>query len=253
VNDTLFPLVSVVIPVKNGARFISDAIESVLRQDYWPVEIIVVDGQSTDNTPEVVKQYESVKYILQENDPGIASARNLGIDSSRGEFIAFISSDDYWEKAKLRLQVRSLVEHPEFQYSITRVRFFLEPGSEIPRGFKRELLESDYVGPMPETLFARKSLFQRIGKFDTTLSLLEDNDWFARAKDSNIPMCVIDQVLVHKRVHQSNISTAPENGPIITREFLKVMKQSIDRKRKSANSGNDNCPGEKMADTVPPL
>ena len=231
-NDSENPLVSVIIPVKNGGKFLSTAIESVLYQDYEPVEIIVVDGQSADNTPEVVKHYASVRYIVQKNDPGIAAARNIGIEHSRGEFIAFISSDDYWEKEKLRLQARCLVENANVQYNITKVHFFLQPGSEIPPGFKTNLLNGDVPGPMPETLLARKSLFQFLGGFDPALSLLEDADWFARANDFRVPMCVIEKTLVHKRVHQSNISTDPENGPAIRNEFLEVMRRTIDRKRK---------------------
>jgi glycosyltransferase involved in cell wall biosynthesis len=239
-NDTGNPLVSVIIPVKNGGRFLSQAIESVLAQDYEPIELLVVDGRSTDNTPEVARQYESVRYILQEGDPGIAAARNLGIAESRGEFIAFISSDDYWDIEKLRLQVQRFVEEPELQYCITKVHFFLQPGSNIPRGFKPELLNNDFVGPMPESLLARKSLFQEIGGFDTSLSLLEDTDWFVRANDLHISKSVVDKALVNKRVHDSNISTDSGNGRAITSEFTKVMRWSIDRKRKSAVSQNNN-------------
>ncbi len=221
-----------IIPVKNGGRYLAEAIESVLDQDYRHIELIVVDGRSTDNTAEIARSYDRVQYILQTDDPGIAAARNIGIEASYGEFIAFISSDDYWEKEKITVQVQHFINHPEIQYSITKVRFFLQPGSEIPRGFKPELLKKEVVGPMPETLLARKSLFQHVGFFDTNLSLLEDTDWFSRAKDSGVPMRVIDQVLLNKRVHQKNISTTPGNGRVINEEFVKVMKRAIDRKRK---------------------
>jgi glycosyltransferase involved in cell wall biosynthesis len=233
-DDDATPLISVIVPVKNGGRYIAETIESVLHQDYERVEIIVVDERSTDDTAQLVQRYSGVRYVLQEGAPGIAASRNLGIDVSRGEFIAFISSDDFWVPRKLRLQAEMLCEQPDVQYVLTRVKFFLQEGQEIPDGFRRELLEGDYVGPMPETLLARRSLFDRIGRFDSSLTLLEDSDWFLRAKDAKIPMGIVDQVLLHKRVHRSNISLLPSNKSLIRSEFLRMMKLSIDRKRSSS-------------------
>ena len=228
------PLVSVIIPVKDGERFLAQAVNSVLGQDYEPLEIIIVDGQSVDKTAEIAKSFEAVRYISQV-DRGIADAWNVGIDAASGEFVAFLSHDDLWTPDKLSVQVNYMHSHPEFQYTITMVRFFLEPGYDIPPGFRKELLEGYHVGRIMETLVAHKAVFDGIGGFNPDLSSAEDVDWFARANDKNIPMAIIPAVLLHKRVHDTNLSM---NIPTNNRDLLKALQKSIVRKREREATGD---------------
>lgn len=225
------PLVSVIIPVKNGERFLAQAINSVLEQDYRPLEIVVVDGQSTDDTARIAQSFELVRYIYQSGELGLGRARNLGIKAARGELIAFINCDDLWAPNKLGAQVDYLARHPEIQYTITRAKFFLEPGCAIPPGFRSELFEGDYVALMPEALVARKSVFDVIGRFDLQLTICDDADWFARAKDKNVTMAVIPEVLVFRRIHDTNLACLTSSAPVLNSEILKMLKRSINRKR----------------------
>lgn len=117
------PLVSVIMAVKNGERFLAEAIESVLSQTYEPYEIIVVDGQSTDRTEKIAKSYKPVRYIRQ-TGKGVADAYNVGIDAARGEFVAFLSHDDLWAPNKLSVQVDYLIGQPEIQYTVAKAKFF---------------------------------------------------------------------------------------------------------------------------------
>ena len=221
------PLVSVVIPVRNGERFLPFALDSVLAQEYRPLETIVIDGSSTDRTADVARSFAHVR-LHNQTGKGIANAWNDGIAAAKGEFVAFLSHDDLWTPDKLRMQVQYLLDHPDIQYVIARVKFFLEPGFHIPAGFRKELLQQDRVGRIMETLVARKSLFDAVGKFNPQLSTAEDVDWFVRAHDCGIPMAIIPKVLLHKRIHDANISlNVPENN----RNLLQALKQSIDRKR----------------------
>ncbi|MCU0517013.1 MAG: glycosyltransferase [Oscillatoria sp. Prado101] len=222
------PLVSVIMVVKNGERFLAEAIESILSQTYEPYEIIVVDGQSTDSTEKIAKSYKPVRYIRQTGQ-GVADAYNVGIDAARGEFVAFLSHDDLWAPNKLSVQVDYLLSQPEIQYTVAKAKFFLEEGYSIPPGFKPELLEGDRVSRIMETLVARKTLFEKIGQFNPNLRTAEDVDWFARAKDKNILMAVIPEVLLYKRIHDANISLSDIklNNDLL----LNILKQSIDRQR----------------------
>jgi hypothetical protein len=129
---------------------------------------------------------------------------------------------------KLSLQVNYLMDHPEIQYTIAMVKFFLEPGHNVPPGFKQELLRGRHVGKIMETLVARKSLFEVIGRFDDGMALAEDADWYARANDQKIPMAIIPEVLLHKRVHNANASSDAQTS---NRELLKALKRSIERKK----------------------
>jgi glycosyltransferase involved in cell wall biosynthesis len=225
------PLVSVVLPVKNGERFLAQAIQSVLDQDYRPLEIVVVDGQSTDASPQIARSYEGVRYVLQSGELGLSRARNLGIAESRCDYIAFINCDDLWEPAKLSAQVRYLLRHPEAQAVVTRATFFLEPGCSVPPGFRSALLEGDYMALLPEALLARRSLFDRLGGFDETLTICDDIDWFARAQDENVTVAVLPDVLVHRRVHDSNLAYRRSSAKAVNAEMLQALKRSIARKR----------------------
>ena len=107
------PLVSVVIPSFNYARFLVDCVDSALAQTYPHREIIVVDDGSTDNTRQVLEHYgDKIVYIHQSNQ-GLSQARNTGIHAAKGEFIALLDSDDLWHPRKLELQIRCMKDHPE--------------------------------------------------------------------------------------------------------------------------------------------
>jgi glycosyltransferase involved in cell wall biosynthesis len=219
------PLVSVIVPVKNGERFLASAINSVLEQDYRPLEIIVVDGSSTDNTAKIARSFKHVRSFRQ-SGRGLADAWNVGIEAAKGELIAFLDHDDLWAPNKLSTQVGYLVNHPEIQYTIARVKFFLEEGHTIPIGFKKELLDKDQLGRIPGTLVARKHLFDSIGRFSTDLTIAADVDWFVRAKDKNTSMAVINEVLLYKRIHSANLSS---NAEVNNQELLKILRISVER------------------------
>jgi glycosyltransferase involved in cell wall biosynthesis len=226
---TARPLVSVVLPVRNGARFIAEALQSVVAQDYSPVEVIVVDAASTDGTRDIVIGYASRGVRLVDQDArGIAAAWNQGIDAARGEFLAFISSDDRWLAGKLTRQLDAMLAEPGLMYTITHFRYFLQPDCAIPATFNRALLGVPLVGRIMETLVARRAAFERVGRFDTAFRTAEDVDWYARAKDAGVPMRILDDVLLEKRVHDDNLSTS---GTQNTPHLMEALRRSIQRRR----------------------
>jgi glycosyltransferase involved in cell wall biosynthesis len=220
------PLVSVIIPVYNGERYLREAIQSVLGQDYRPLEIIVVDDGSTDRSAEIARSYAEVRYVFQENQ-GVSAARNAGIAMAGGEFLAFLDADGRWTANKLSVQVGYMFNHPEVQFTVAKARFFLQEGCAIPKGFRKELLEGAHVCRTMETLMVRKGLFDRIGKLNTEFSVAEDVEWFARASDQNVPMAIIPEVLLQKRVHDANLS---QNNDVNNQNLLKLFRASIKRK-----------------------
>jgi glycosyltransferase involved in cell wall biosynthesis len=220
-------LVSAVLIVRNGDRFLERALESVRAQTYRPFEIIVVDGGSTDGTEALARARDDVRLVLQQGT-GIAEAYNTGIDAARGEFTAFLSYDDLWVPEKLALQVAFLRAHPEARYTVGMLRYFLEPGCELPLGMRPELLEGAHVGRVMETLLARRTLFEEVGGFDPALRIANDVDWFARVQDLGVPGVVLPQVLLHKRLHDANTSS---NEAVNTAELLAVLRRSVARRR----------------------
>lgn len=221
------PLVSVILIVRNGERFLLQAIDSVRRQSYRPLELIVVAAPSTDGTEALARAQPDVRYISQES-PGIAAAYNLGIAAARGDFVAFISHDDLWLPEKLERQVGYLLEHPDTQYVVGHLRYFLEPGCAPPRGFRPQLLEGEHPARVMETLLVRRSLYATVGVLDPGLRLAEDVDWFARAQDLGVRGAILPDLILHKRIHDTNAST---DESVNTPALLAVLRQSIARRR----------------------
>lgn len=221
------PLVSVIIPVYNGARFLRAALESVFAQTYRPFEVIVVDDGSKDDSGAIAQSFSAVHYIHQENQ-GVAAARNNGIAVARGEFFAFLDQDDLWQPEKLRMQVDHLLNNPELGYTLTNQQYFLEPGVTLPPWFRKELLTTVHTGWVLGTLVVRRTVFEQVGGFATGYSAANDSDWFFRAKAAGVPMAVVPELLLLKRIHEANDSGRAKE---ILSELLKVVKTSLDRQR----------------------
>jgi len=135
--------VSVIIPVYNAEKYIGDALDSVVYQNYKDMEVIVVDDCSTDHSCEIIKKYMKkypyIHYIRLDNNKGVAFARNVAINMASGRFIAFLDSDDIWEKCKLIKQVKLFDLHKGIPFTYTALSYIDENGVQI-KG-KRELKE----------------------------------------------------------------------------------------------------------------
>ena len=224
-NDN--PLISVIIPVYNGARYLRAALESVFAQTYREFEVIVVDDGSADESGVIAQSFPDVRYIHQANQ-GVAAARNNGLEAARGEFFAFLDQDDLWTPDKLKLQVEYLLSHPDVGYTLTQQKFFLEPGETLPAWFRKELFDSVHTGWVLGTLVVRRTVFEQVGNFATGYSAANDSDWFFRAKAAAIPMAVMPELLLLKRIHDANDSARAKE---ILSELLKVVKTSLNRQR----------------------
>jgi glycosyltransferase involved in cell wall biosynthesis len=208
-----FTLVSVVIPTYNRALFVSEAIDSVLAQTFTDYEIIVVDDGSTDNTQEVLKRYENwIKYIYQENS-GVSAARNAGINSSTGFWLAFLDSDDKWMPRYLATQIEWIHRSPEICMQTTDCQRAEWKGNTFGtyfqmNGVMAEFKGKDYFkvaepfrfvvthGPwqVGSTIFRRDAII-KAGLFDPKFSLSEDFDLMARVALQG-PFGIIREVLV---------------------------------------------------------
>ncbi len=203
------PLVSVIVVTYNRAHFLKDALDSIQRQTFRDYEIILVDDGSTDNTKEIVKQYEGIRYIYQEHG-GISKARNTAIRAARGKWIATLDSDDLWKEEKLQKQVDYLRANPECRIVYTKFSNFTDiPEYELNER-QKGLLQTVEKWYLPSALIDAR-LFDEIGLYDETKEWGEDTDWIFRLKFARIDMehCV-DDILYLRRVHSSNISNSRE-------------------------------------------
>ncbi|HUS09850.1 MAG TPA: glycosyltransferase [Pyrinomonadaceae bacterium] len=181
------PTVSVVIPTYNSAHFLPKALASVQAQQWPALEIIVVDDGSTDGTETVVSGLSGtgdLRFIRQEN-AGAASARNTGIASAKGEWIAFLDADDVWLPGKLRAQFAELQNQPDaaFSYTDVTLRFASGDQSELECGNVGLPLLTQLVGGnlfATPTVLVRRDCLERVGLFDAQLRTGEDWDLWMR-------------------------------------------------------------------------
>lgn len=176
--------VSVVIPTFNRAHTIERAIISVLEQSFQNFELIVVDDGSTDNTKFLLAKYPKVKYIYQENK-GVSSARNTGIENAIGEYIALLDSDDEWLPQKLANQVGFMNDHPEFLWMHTE-EIWIRSGVRVNQMKKNKKGGGDqFIASLnlclisPSTVLVHRSLFDRY-KFREDFEVCEDFDMWLK-------------------------------------------------------------------------
>jgi len=217
------PIVSVVIPVRNRASLVRRALDSVFAQTLRRFEVIVVDDGSTDDTPEVVAAYPQPVRLIRCAPTGVSAARNLGIARARGEFVAFLDSDDWFEPTKLERQVGYFALHPDVGMVYTRYSVFDEqtgtqwvhPGGLTAQGDAfRDLMMGFMETPLTTpTVMVRRSVFEVVEPFDTSMDMAEDIDlWCRIARRYNLGF--IDEPLSVIRIHKGNTSgrTTPEEN-----------------------------------------
>lgn len=220
-------LVSVIIPVYNGERYLAEALQSVLVQTYQPVEVIMIDDGSVDESAAMARSFPMVQLYSQPNQ-GVAAARNRGLKLARGEWLAFLDQDDLWLPDKLSRQMARLQHQPKAECVLTQQLIFLEAGFERPAWLRPELLDQAQPGLTPSTLLAHRSVFAKVGEFDLGHSTASDVDWFFRARDAGIALETVPRPLVRKRVHSGNQSRLVK---ALHAEYLQIARKSIRRKK----------------------
>lgn len=223
------PLVSVVIPVYNGERFLADAIESALAQDYPRIETVVVDDGSSDRSAEIAASYPV--RLLRLPNGGMAHARNAGVAASNGALLAFLDADDVWLEHKVSRQAAALSARPGIGFVLARMQIFLAPGTAPPAWLPEPALREPSKAPIPSALMIRREVFERVGGFDPSYRITCDADWLARAKDIGIDWDLVDDTLLRYRIHATNGSHDRE---AMSRELAALLHASIRRRRLNA-------------------
>lgn len=202
------PHISVVIPSYNYARYVTEAVESALKQTLPPLEVIVVDDGSMDNTQEVMKTYAGnphVRYIRQENR-GLSGARNTGIRHASGCYIALLDADDRWKPDKLERQLAKFASDDGVGLVFCGKEHFNEHGvmnraPALPETCDRILDALVTSHPFcPSSVLVRKRCFEECGYFDESLKKVEDREmWIRIAK--RYPFGCVEDCLVEFRLH----------------------------------------------------
>lgn len=214
------PKVSVIIPVYNSSKYVSEAIASVFAQTYQDFEIIVIDDGSTDNSREIIEDFiekypSKINYIYQKNK-GIAGARNTGIKNAKGSLIALLDADDKWHPARLEKEIVIIESSPQIGLVHSNLMSISEDGIPLENFkrnkkylsgyiFKHLFLRSADIGS-PTVLF-RKDCCMNVGLFDENIVCMgcDDRDmWLRIAQKYRVEY--INEILAYHRLHNTNFS-----------------------------------------------
>jgi glycosyltransferase involved in cell wall biosynthesis len=189
-NSKLTPAVSIIIPTYNRAKLISKALQSIIDQTYVNWEVIVIDNHSTDYTDKIFKNFKDprIKYLKIHNHGVIAKSRNLGIKTAKGEWIAFLDSDDWWTKDKLEVCFDNIDDKVDFIYHELEIidkkfKFFKKKtfsGRELKKPILKNLLEGvikDGNAIGQSSVVVRKNLLVKLGGISEDKNLVASEDF----------------------------------------------------------------------------
>ena len=226
--------ISVIIPTFNRRKNLNRTINSVLNQTFQPFEIIVVDDGSTDGTKEWIPYYyPNIKYIYQSN-AGVSAARNKGINIAKGDWLAFLDSDDEWFPKKLEKQRKVLNENPDGVFCHTN-EIWIKNGIRINQGKRHQKFGGNifelclnFCLISPSSVVLNKSILKEVGVFDEKMPICEDYDLWLRIT-SEYSIIFIDEMLIKKYGGHddqlSNISGGIEQFRIYSLEKIMNSKK----------------------------
>jgi len=220
-NDYDSPLVSIVTIVYNGERHLQGAINSIRRQVYKNIEYIVIDGESTDRSLDIIKKNQDIiSFYISERDNGISDAFNKGINMAKGEIIGLLNSDDIYEPHTLEKVVnvyRNNAGEKGIYYG--NIRYFDETTSfelipEIKKIWK-------YMSVFHPAIFVSKEVYNQVGTFSLDYKYAMDSEFIHRCLKSNIPFIYVDDILTNFRLE----GTSNINYKKSYKEFYRSVKE----------------------------
>jgi glycosyltransferase involved in cell wall biosynthesis len=198
------PLVTVIIPTFNRGYCLAETISSVLDQTFINFELIVVDDRSTDNTLEVIDQFQGIRLIRLQKNYGVSYARNRGLEQALGDWVAFLDSDDLWVKGKLQAQVKWIENQPNC-YAVYTDEIWIRNGVRVNPMNKHHKYSGDIFQnclPLcivsPSSVLLKAEMLNEVGGFDESMPVCEDYDLWLRIARC-FPFHFIEEKLIVKR------------------------------------------------------
>ncbi len=242
-------LVSVVIPFYNPGVYLAEAVASVLGQAYRPLEVLLVDDESTDGSADVAARLAGsaapVRLLRLATNQGPAAARNAGLRASRGDFVTFLDADDLMVADRLVVQTAHLRAHPTVDAVVGLADNVLEPGV-VPPVWLRWVGTGAHPGyAYAMSVLTHRRVFDRVGLFDPALRVGEDTDWMLRARAAGVRIARIDRVLLRRRIHGANLSYRTEEMRAAAhRSVLRLARQRITQRAGARDAPRRPAPAD---------
>jgi glycosyltransferase involved in cell wall biosynthesis len=196
--------VSVVVPAYNAARYVVDAVASVLAQTAPPGEVIVVDDGSTDDTAAVLAPFGDSVRLVRQPHTGYAAAMNRGVAAASGSLLAFQDADDLWLPEKLERQVAALAADAELDAVFGRLEAFVTPDLS-PAQAERFRVPPVMPSYQLQSMLIRRTAFDRVGALDPAVGTSGAIDWISRARAARLTMVMLDDLVSRRRIHDDNM------------------------------------------------
>lgn len=234
------PMLSIIVPVWNGARYLAEAITSVLEQGLDDIELIVIDDGSEDESAEVVATFMTtaetvsgapkVRFYSQPH-MGLAAARNFGVSVACSPLLLHLDHDDVLTPGSLTTRLDVLSTHPDLDIVTGMMSMFVSPEIPAEQAVRYDLPNRPQQGGLPGASIIRARLVEKVGPFDTRLPQASDLDWMIRAREAGARSLVIPDLVFRRRVHGRNmslLSNASEGRLQMLRAALKRRALSED-------------------------
>ncbi|MCX6714779.1 MAG: glycosyltransferase family A protein [Candidatus Uhrbacteria bacterium] len=217
------PLISVIIPVYNGERHISHALESVFAQQYPNLEVIVMNDGSTDNTAQILKTYTDRIRVITQANQGQSAARNTGIKHAKGTILGFLDADDLWTHHHIQSLLPHLLQNEPYDTARGFSQFFRSVENK-----RTEITKKFFALELLGSALFRTSVFDRVGLFDETMRQGEDLDWRMRFEEARCIEKRVDATTVLCRRHASNMTNANE---VSVKGRIEAFRKKLQRER----------------------
>jgi glycosyltransferase involved in cell wall biosynthesis len=220
--------VGVVLPARNAARYIGEALASVLGQSVMPARVVVVDDGSTDETAAIAESFGAPVVVVRQPPRGPPAARNRGVAETATEYLAFLDADDLWPPVSLDLRLHALQADRKAELCFGQMEQFASP--DLDEAERRRL----YVPPGPQPAWAssamlcRRAVFERVGRLSEERRAGDFLDWLLRARAAGVQALMLDQVVLRRRLHLANLT---RREPEANADYLAVVRAELVRRR----------------------
>lgn len=245
------PLISVIVPVYNGARFVDDALNSIRAEGHARYEVVLVDdGSDDDSVAQALSwadQHQTERgqhasalsvQVLTQPHSGPAVARNRGIAAASAELLAFLDVDDLWPAGRTQRLLSRLDAADQPAVVMGRVQWQALEATQEDRFLLQHFAEPDLGAYIPAALF-RRQVFEQVGLLDPDLRHGEDLDLFNRLKEQRIGIATLEQTSYIYRRHRNNMTRGQD---IAAKQFPLVIKKSLERRRAAARDQASSLP-----------
>ncbi len=236
-----YPLVTVGVALYNHEKYIKECLESIVKQTYKNIELIVIDDGSSDNSYQIAKKYlqaqtynKNFKIFTRQNK-GMCKTLNEIAKMANGKYISFVGSDDFWHQDKIKLQVDYLESHPKITLVHSNSIHIDEKGKKIKKTNFSNMINSGNVyramifskgGINTPSHLYRTSIYKEIGYYDESFKF-EDTDFWLRLTKNHL-VGFIDKELTYYRIHGKNLSDSKNKLKFYNEELIKIYKKNID-------------------------